>query len=239
MENLILAIRLGLRRAWRSFLDFLSSNRLDALPPARTAILILAVGVLVPLAAGVNTQPAAVTTSLARERLTLFLKKLPDPPPSVSPVSPRGEVHAARPAFHWPAVEGAARYKFRLHLGDTLIIGTDTVDAPRFAMPAPGHLEAGKTYRFRAVAVAGDGRELGSAGDTFTVQSPSEALVELRRQTREEVEPAAAALVLAGYYADQGWAMDVASALEGYLRLAPEGDSSELAHTVLSRLGYR
>ena len=236
MENLILAIRLGLRRAWRAFLAFLSRNRLDALPPARTAILILAVGVFVPLAAGVDTLPASLTTSLATERLTLFLKKFDGVAP---PVAPTRDIHSERPAFHWPAVKGAARYKFRLHKGDTLIIGTDTVVEAFFTMPPPGRLEVGQPYHFRAVAVDAGGREMGSAGDTFTIQSPPEKLAELRRQTRTELEPAAAALVLAGYYADQGWAVDTASALRGYLRLAPKGYSAELAHAVLSRLGYR
>jgi len=236
METIILAIRLGLRRAWRSVLSFFHRNHLDALPPVKSVALVLIIGVLVPLSMGIDTLPAELTTSLARERLELFLKKQEGVAPAVAPGD---AIYCERPAFHWPKVDGATRYRFRLSAGDTLWIGTDIVDEPRFVMPMPGRLEVLTPYHFRAIAVSENGRELGSAGDTFTVQSPSEELVSLRQSVRDELEPTAAVLVMAGYYAEQGWAVDTASALEAYLRLAPDGASAELALRVLSQLGYR
>ena len=96
-----------LRRRWEAFAE---RTGLRLLPPVGAAVAVLAAGVLLPFLPRVDATPPQLAPSLASSRIARFLRmheKIPD-------AGPTGAVYAARPAFFWPARDGAESSAFRL-----------------------------------------------------------------------------------------------------------------------------
>jgi hypothetical protein len=236
MEALIAEARLFLRLVWRSIADFIERHGLNALPPARTAILVLLAGLAIPLAINVDTRPTALSSVLATERLEQFLRETE---PAKLAISPSGDIVTARPVFLWEPVPGAAGYRFRLFQGDLLVVGTDLLDSPRFVLAADEGLQTGEVYRF--MVVGSDDAGLGMGGWTeaeFVLGRPDRELQDFLDQVAERLEPAEGALVLAGYHASTGRRHDLLSEAGRYLVLSPQGVERPLVERILRRLGH-
>ncbi|MHC4223125.1 MAG: hypothetical protein ACYSUN_03970, partial [Planctomycetota bacterium] len=209
---------------------------LDALPPARTVVLILLLGLAIPLGMSVDTRPTALSSALATGRLERFLR---DTEPAMLSISPSGDIVTARPVFLWEAVPGAAGYRFRLFQGDLLVVGTDLLDGPRFVLAANKGLQTGRIHR--CMVVGRDDAGLGMGGWTeaeFVLRDPGRGLQELLDQLAGKLEPAERALVLAGYHASTGRRHDLLSEAGRYLVLAPQGAERPLVVRVLKHLGH-
>ena len=228
MEAIILAIRLGLRRAWRGLLAFLERKRLTAMPPVRTVALLLAVGLIVPLAMGIDRTPASLSFSLAKQRLERLPRGgFPD-------TSPSDVTLCTEPAFFWKAHKKAARYRLRLLDGDMETHST-TVKKAHYLLPSPGELEPGRKYRFSVEAFDAEGKTLGFqvAYRPFTIVKPNAEFAKIRALATRELDPHQAAFVMAGVYTEHGSVHDVRSALARYFALAPAGDDTSLARSIL------
>jgi len=236
MEALIAEVRLLLRHAWRSITDFVERHGLSALPPVRTAILVLLAGLAIPLAMSVDALPIALSSDLATERLEQFLKETE---PVKVAISPAGGIVTARPVFLWEAVPGAVGYRFRLFQGDRLVMGTDLLANPRFVLASSEGLRIGQAYR--CMVVGRDDAGLGMGGWTeaeFVLREPEMGLRDLLGQAAEKLEPAERALVLAGYHASTGRRHDLLSEAGRYLVLAPQGAERPLVERVFKHLGH-
>ncbi len=233
MEAIILAIRLGLRRAWRGLVAFLDRHKLSDMPPVKTIAVFLAIGLLVPLAMGIDRTPASLSRSLADQRLERFAgTELPD-------VSPSGATFCSEPAFFWKKHPQAASYRLRLFRGDPVVQST-TVTEAHYVLPSPGELTPGE-YRFTVEALNADGATLGEVADsTFSIEKPYKQLEQVvsGKNTKtffKELDPADAAYVLAGLYAEHGSVHDVRSALARYVSLIDNDQDAELARSILGR----
>lgn len=213
----------GIKRGWE---DLASRYRIRRLPPGPTLIVVLAAGLLIPQAVGMNRTPAELTPSLAQERLDRYAERHGDVAPAFGPTGP---ILSDRPAFFWPAVPDAVKYRFRLPLSDgTVWVGAE-IAAPttHHQLPSPGKLEPG-SYRFEVEAIGPDGAILGTRTGAFTVAAPTEELKKLRKLARYELAPAEGALVLMGYYAAKESHHDVAGAALLY-RATRDGATPALA----------
>jgi len=157
---------------------------------------------------------------------------------SIVDALPRGDVSAARPAFHWRPVPGAARYRVRLLRGERQVVLERSATAPFAVLRPPGVIQPG-AYHLEVTALGADGRTLGKREADFRVpprvgeERPDEA-----SEMRMVLDPAESALVLAGRYASAESVPDLVSALEGYLD-ARRGQADPLVLRVLSHCGVR
>ena len=213
MESIIVAIRLALRRAWRGLLALIDRTGLGSMPPVATILVVLFIGVAVPMALGVDRRPARLSESLARKRLESFKKQ------AMPAVSPEGDVYSVRPVFVWKAPAGAVRYRLSLKDGNVLKHSTDKVRTEAgsewvfYPLPAPGYLVPGHDYSFSVEAEDASGQSLGPvASATFRIKEQPSDLTDLRAQVLNELDPADAAFVLAGHYAELDSVHDVRTA---------------------------
>ncbi|MHC4959174.1 MAG: hypothetical protein ACYTGN_12465 [Planctomycetota bacterium] len=252
MESIIMAIRLTLRRAWRSLQETLDRTGLRSVPPVPTILAVIALGVGVPMAFGVDDEPAALRRSLAIERLERFARAGDRTMPGTTPES---GIFSARPTFIWKAQPNATRYRFSLYQGDVLRHHTDRIKLPKagapvtYRLPAPGSLDEGPQYRMTVEGLDAAGQSLGqSAYTVFHVKSPEAAadatndahlaglltqLRSVRAQAVVELDSTDAALVLAGIYAEIGSLHDVRSALAAFLAESPNDPAAPLARSLL------
>ncbi len=243
MEAIILATRLALRRAWRWLLAFLDRHKLSDMPPVKTIAIFLAIGLVVPLAMGIDRTPASLSRSLANQRLERL------PRGGYPDTSPKDISWCTTPAFFWKAHPQAASYRLRLFSGDAVIHSPKqayrvpshgglsvTVTQARYLLPSPGELAVEREYRFTVEAYDESGKTLGEVTNTtFSIREPSKELKKMRDDALRELEPAAAAYVMAGVYVSHGSTHDVLSALARYVSLVDNEEETELARSILGR----
>lgn len=229
MEAIILAIRLALRRAWRGLLAFLDRHKLSDMPPVKTIAIFLAIGLVVPLAMGIDTTPASLSRSLANQRLERL------PRGGYPDTSPKDITWCTAPAFFWKAHPQAASYHLRLFSGDSVVQST-TVTQAHYLLPSPGELVVDREYRFAVEAYDESRKTLGEVTNTtFSIREPDKELKQIRDDATRELEPADAAYVMAGLYAERGSVHDVRSALARYVSLIDNDQGTELARSILGR----
>lgn len=209
-------------------------GRVPSLRPFPKALLVVAGGLVLAFVLPAAARPAALTEELAVRRLERFAQNSSEAPALL----PAGDILTQRPCFRWPAVSGAASYDFRLSW-DAGEIRQGRLAEPRYLMRTPGRLERGRAYRYTVVARAADGRPLGEpVSASFAVVEEPPELRELEARARLELEPHDAALVLAGYFAENGSPSDVAAAVAAYVEAVP-GEAAPVAGEVLRRLECR
>ncbi|MFQ5844152.1 MAG: hypothetical protein ACE5JG_04110 [Planctomycetota bacterium] len=204
------------------------------LPPVPGVWAAVLAGLIVPFLLEVDAVPTELRPSLARRRLRAFR-------PEPVPVGPRGEILHDRPAFAWREVPDAHGYFFKLLTAEGSVYNTtEFVSGRRHLLEPPDRLQRGRRYTWWVQALDRDRRRLGEP-----VQVPfSVAKLEARtagpgRSAARLTDPARRALALAGWYATLDSPHDVASALEIYLRHAPDGEDADLARRTLQALGRR
>ncbi len=203
-------------------------------PPMKGAVLALVIGLMLAFTLAAEREPAELRASLAHDRLAGF-------EPQSARSGPSGTILHTRPAFSWQSVNGATAYRFELtEAGGAEYLPGEICAEPRYLLEPPARLERGHRYHMRVQPLDETGATIGrSIEETFSVAELDEALAETLLRAQRIKDPGRRALTLAGIYADQGSSHDVASALEFYLRAAPEGEEAALAADLLARLGRR
>lgn len=203
-------------------------------PPMKGAALALVIGLVLPFVLAADREPAELRMSLVRDRLANF-------EPQSIPSGPSGTILHARPAFSWQGVNGATAYRFELteEGGAEYVQGYVTTEL-RYLLEPPARLERGHRYTMLVQPLDEAGATIGRPiEETFSVARLDDALAETLLRAQRIKDPGRRAITLAGIYADQGSPHDVASALEFYLRAAPEGEEAALAMDLLASLGRR
>jgi hypothetical protein len=193
-----------IRHGWESFA---TRTGLRLLPPVGAALAVLAAGVILPFLPRVDALPPQFAPSLASARIARFLRAhgtLPD-------FGPTGAVYSTRPAFFWPAREGADSYAFRLHgEGGTELAAAQGIKETFTMIPPPGRLAPGE-YRFEVKAVL-KGETLPWQEHAFTVRATPADLERLHGRMGMDLTAAESDYVLLGYYSDLRSEDDVISA---------------------------
>jgi len=193
-----------LRRRWEAFATRMG---LRLLPPVGTAVAVLAFGVLLPFVPDVDALPPQFAPSLASSRIARFLRAHE----TIPEMGPTGAVYSARPAFHWPACEGADSYAFRLYgAGGAEMARAEGIKQTFTLIPPPGLLAPGE-YRFEVDAFQ-NGAPVLWRESNFTVRPRPAEIDHLLGRMGMELTAAESEYVLLGTYADLRSAHDVVSA---------------------------
>ncbi len=218
-------LKLQIRRGWNTVAE---GTGLRNLPPVPTAALVLALGVLWPLAGEIRTRTADLANSLALDRIGRFADSQNSS--ADSGVGPTGNILSTRPAIFWPRDAKTTHYTVRIEREDgTAWIDNATTTSPFYVVSAAGSLEEGRGYRFAVRGYDAKGADTVKHDGSFTIGLRDKKLANLHERASTELGSFESSLVLSGYYAEQGSRDDVVGGLLAAFQADPKAFRREVA----------